>query len=359
MTKNIINDNLLKIFSKKKVIITGHTGFKGCWLCLIFYLIGAKVVGISNSRFKKNLLFDALKIKKKIVSINCDVRNFKKLKNIIKSHKPDYIIHLAAQALVKNAFNNPKVTWETNTIGTINILEILRETNFKVITIFITSDKVYKNVETTIGYKENDRLGDLDPYSSSKASADLAIQSYFKSYLSKKKNLRLGIARAGNVIGGGDWAPGRLVPDCIKSWRQNRNVLIRNPYSTRPWQHVFDVLRGYLFFAANLNRSVKLNGEAFNFGPKINRNTNVLSVVKHMKKLWGSKNLVKFKKVKFKEANLLSLNSSKSKLKLQWQPKMSLKDSLKLTIKWYKQYYLDTKGIEKFSVNSIKYFISK
>ena len=144
------------------------------------------------------------------------IRNFKKLKNIIKSHKPDYIIHLAAQALVKNAFNNPKVTWETNTIGTINILEILRETNFKVITIFITSDKVYKNVETTIGYKENDRLGDLDPYSSSKASADLAIQSYFKSYLSKK-NLRLGIARAGNVIGGGDWAPGRLVPDCIKS----------------------------------------------------------------------------------------------------------------------------------------------
>ena len=185
-------------------------------------------------------------------------------------------------SIVKKSFNNPKHTWETNTLGTVNILESLREIKKKVTVIIITSDKVYKNLEIHRGYNEKDILGGEDIYSASKSAADIATQSYIKSILKSKKNIKVSIARAGNVIGGGDWAPGRIIPDCIKEWSSNKIVKIRNPKSTRPWQHVLDVLFGYISLAIKLKNNKSLNGEAFNFGPKIEKRREVINLVKEM-----------------------------------------------------------------------------
>ncbi len=353
------NKEIIRHFRNKRIIVTGHTGFKGAWLCFILNLMGAKVIGISNGRFNKNYLYDVLKLKNKIININCDVRNFKNLEKIFKKYKPYYLFHFAAEALVSKAFDNPKLTWETNTLGTVNILEILKKINFAMNAVIITSDKVYRNVETSIGYKETDQLGDFDPYSSSKASADLAVQSYFKSFLKNKKNLRIGVARAGNVIGGGDWAFGRLIPDCIKSWSKNKKVIIRNPNSTRPWQHVFDVLRGYILLSINIKKNIKLNGEAFNFGPKKDKNQRVISLVKIIHNLWGKGKWSISKKNKLKEAKLLSLNSNKSKINLKWKSKLNTKNSLILTIEWYKSYFYEYKNIEKFSKKIVQNFFIK
>ncbi len=346
-----------KFFYKKKIIITGHTGFKGSWLSLWMHLMGAKVLGISNSEITTPSNFKTFNLGKKIISKNIDIRNYKLLRKQIYKFKPDFIFHLAAEAIVKRAFLNPKKTWETNTLGTLNILEILKNYNKKVTTIIITSDKVYKNKEITKGYKENDELGNLDPYSASKASADLAAQSYIRYYLLNKKNLKIALARAGNVIGGGDWSEGRLVPDCIKSWSKNKKVLLRNPNSTRPWQHVLDVLHGYILLSINLSKNKKLNGEAFNFGPKIGKNNQVLNVVKEMEKLWSKAKWKINKKNNFFESKLLHLNSIKSKKNLNWNCVLNLKKTIYFTIMWYKNYYKEPKNIFDFSIDQIKKFM--
>ena len=241
-------------FKNKKVLITGHTGFKGSWLSLWMHFMGAKVLGISNGLVSNPSNFKILNLNTKIMSKKIDIKNYENLKKKIITFKPDYIFHLAAEAIVKKSYDNPRNTWLTNTIGTMNILEIIRNYKKKLVVVIITSDKVYKNIEINRGYRETDVLGSLDPYSASKASADIAAQSYVNSYLKKKKNLRIGVARAGNVIGGGDWAVGRLIPDCIRSWSKNKEVILRNPKSTRPWQHVLDVLRGYIILSINLKK---------------------------------------------------------------------------------------------------------
>ena len=258
-------------FKNKRVLITGDTGFKGSWLSFWMYLNGAKVLGISSNIPTNPSNFAALNLKRKIKHKTIDIRDSKKIVSAILNFKPDYIFHLAAEAIVKKAYFNPKYAWETNTIGTLNILEAMRKIKKNVVTIIITSDKVYKNLEIKRGYHENDILGGYDPYSASNASADLAVQSYFKSYLVKKNNIKICIARAGNVIGGGDWSEGRLIPDCIKKWSSKKIVQIRNPKSTRPWQHVLDVLNGYISLAIKLKKSKIINGHAFNFGPKIEK----------------------------------------------------------------------------------------
>ena len=223
-----------KKFKNKKILVTGHTGFKGSWLTFWLTILGAKVVGVSNK--KMNLSnYNILKIKKKITNeYIIDIKNLKKLKKIITSSKPDYIFHLAAQSLVKNSFENPLETFHSNSIGTLIILESTRYLNKKCTIILVTSDNSYKNLELNRGYKENDLLGGHDPYSASKGCAELIIQSYYQSFIKKNKNLRIGVARAGNVIGGGDWSKDRLIPDCIKSWSKNKKVVLRNPSSTRP-----------------------------------------------------------------------------------------------------------------------------
>ena len=227
---------LTKKYLNKKVIVTGHTGFKGSWLSAWLILLGAKVIGISDNYSTSPSHFKSLKIKNKIKHYLTDVRNLKEIKKIFIKHKPDYVFHLAAQPLVNTSYIDPIKTFETNILGTLNILESLRYIKNRCIAVIITSDKVYKNLEIKKGYKETDILGGFDPYSASKASAELILKSYINSYFFKeKKNIRIGIARAGNVIGGGDWSENRLIPDCIKSWSKNKTVILRNPRSCGSW----------------------------------------------------------------------------------------------------------------------------
>ena len=255
-----------KFFKNKTVIVTGHTGFKGSWLTLILIHLGAKVIGISNNIPTKPSFFQSLKLNKKIKDLRADIRDLTKVKKILKKYQPDYIFHLAAQSLVKRSFREPSNTFTTNIVGTLNILESLRSLKKKCVSVIITSDKSYKNFEIQRGYIEDDILGGEDPYSASKGSAELVIQSYCKSFFNKDKK-RIGVARAGNVIGGGDWSKDRLVPDCVKSWSKNKKAILRNPSSTRPWQHVLEAVFGYLTLSIKLKKNIKLHGEAFNFGP--------------------------------------------------------------------------------------------
>ncbi len=348
---------ILKNFKNKKVIVTGHTGFKGSWLSLWLYLKGAKVMGLSNEILTNPSHFKSLTLDKKIISKKVNICDLKKMKKIFVDFKPDFIFHLAAQSLVKKSYINPIETYKSNTFGTLSVLECLRYLNNKCSVVLITSDKSYKNLEIKRGYKENDLLGGIDPYSSSKASAELIIQTYINSFLSSKKNISLAVARAGNVIGGGDWSMDRLIPDCVKSWSKNKKVRLRNPNSTRPWQHVLEALSGYLILSLKLSKNKKLNGEIFNFGPSNLKNYSVLDVVKNMKKDWKkvSWKIVKKTKTHY-ESNLLKLNSDKAKKNLNWKSVLTIKETINLVTTWYKAFYNKNININDLSVKQIKFY---
>jgi len=345
------------IYKNKKIIVTGHTGFKGSWLTLWLINMGAEVIGISKDIPTKPSHFELLNIKKKIFNYYIDLNNNKKLKFVINKHKPDFIFHLAAQSLVSRSYQNPKETWLSNTLGTINLLDSLREFKKKVNVVLITSDKSYKNLELKRGYKENDLLGGYDPYSASKAGAEIAIKSYIKSFFFNKNNkVFITIARAGNVIGGGDWSSNRLVPDCFKNWKKNKPAIIRNPKSTRPWQHVLEALNGYLTLAYKLSLTPKkLHGEAFNFGPSNKKNHTVINVLKEIKKNYPKARWNIKRSKKFFESKLLKLNSNKAIKKLNWRCKLTFVDNIKLVSDWYVKYNLK-KNIYKLSLDQIKFF---
>jgi len=350
---------LIKNFKNKKVLITGHTGFKGSWLTMWLNILGARVAGISNSFPSSPNHYKLLNLNNKIVSKNLDIRNLKILKKFIKKYQPDFVFHLAAQAIVKAAYENPIQTWSTNTIGTVNILESLRQLKKKCVAIIVTSDKCYENLEIKRGYHENDRLGGKDPYSASKASADIAIRSYISSFFShKNNNVVIATARAGNVIGGGDWSPNRLIPDCIRSWSKKKKVLIRSPNSTRPWQHVLEAIYGYITLAINLNKNKNLHGQAFNFGPAKNQNYKVISVIKLMKRYWQnvSWKLYKNNNKIFKESSLLKLNSQKAKKNLKWRSVLTFKENISLVTNWYKNFYLNSKQAYKLTSDQIEIY---
>lgn len=351
--------NLKKTFHKKKVIVTGHTGFKGSWLTLWLNKLGANVLGLSLNVPTKPSIYECINIKKKINNKKVDIRNLKKLRAEINKFKPDFIFHLAAQSLVKKSLEDPVKTWETNTIGTINILESVKTMKNDCTLILITSDKCYKNRETNRGYKENDILGGKDPYSASKASAELAIESYIKSfYIGKNKNIKIGIARAGNVIGGGDWSRNRLIPDCMRSIEKGLRLKLRSPFSTRPWQHVLEAISGYLYLASSLNRNKKLNYEAFNFGPNKKNNHTVLDLIKSMKKNWNKIKWIVLKKNQFDESNLLRLNISKANKKLKWKPILSFSETSRMVVTWYMSYY-NNKNMYNFSLEQINQYEKK
>jgi CDP-glucose 4,6-dehydratase len=345
------------LFKNKKIIITGHTGFKGSWLTLWLSRLGADILGLSIDVPTSPSHFKLLNLSK-IRSKKLDISNFKLLNNEIKKFKPDFIFHLAAQAIVKKSYLNPIETFNTNVMGTVNLLQSLRENKKETISIIITSDKTYKNVEIKKGYKENDTLGGEDPYGASKSAADIAVNCYVKSFFNKKDNKNLiAVARAGNVIGGGDWSEGRLMPDCMKSWLYKKTVNIRNPNATRPWQHVLDVVNGYLSLAACLKKNKKLHGEAFNFGPNMNKNYKVIDILKKSKKNWPS---IKWKiqnTNKFKENYLLNLNNSKARKIIKWKPVLDVNNTINLTIDWYKNYSSKNKNsIKNKSLKQIKDF---
>ncbi len=347
--------NYHKVFKNKKVIITGHTGFKGSWLTSWLLKLGAKITGISSNIPSKPSHFKYLKIEKKIKNYSLDIRDFKSFKKIINRVNPDFIFHLAAQALVKESYNEPLSTFGSNTVGTLNLMEILRSYKKKCTVVIITSDKVYKNLESKKGYKENSALGGIDPYSGSKAAAELIIDTYLKSYfLKKNNNISIAVARAGNVIGGGDWAKNRLIPDCMKAWSKNKKVYLRNPNSTRPWQHVLEAIWGYLILAIKLKRNRNLHGEAFNFGPNKKDNHSVLQIVNLIKKNWEN---IKWEEKKdgkkIYETNILKLDSSKSLRKLNWKCSLSIKDTMKMVSEWYKNYYFKNDSQRDFTVKQI------
>ena len=347
-------------FKNKVVLVTGNTGFKGSWLSLWLNLMGAKVIGVSKdiptipSHYKLNNKF-YMKNEK------FDLSNKKLITKIIKNSKPDYIFHLAAQAIVLESYSDPYATYQSNTVGTLNILESLKESNHKCTAILITSDKCYENINKKVNYKENDRLGGLDPYSSSKASAELIIRSYYESYFkTKASNVRICSARAGNVMGGGDWAKYRIVPDCMKSWSEGKKVIIRNATSTRPWQHVLEPISGYLTLAKSLSKDRNLNGESFNFGPNSNSSHTVKELVDNLSLYYpGSESKVISDKNKRYEANLLSLNCLKAKKLLNWSSRINFKNTAKMTSQWYETYYNSSpKNAYKLSIEQIEQYIA-
>ena len=353
--------SLLKNFSGKKVIITGHTGFKGSWLTLWLIHLGAKVTGISDRTPTNPSNFEANQLKKKINHFKFDIRNKKKFLFIINKIKPDYIFHLAAQSLVKKSYKNPVETFETNTFGTLNLLETLKKVKFKkkCSVVIITSDKSYKNLEIKRGYKENDRLGGYDPYSASKACAELIIQSYINSFLKDNKRLFISIARAGNVIGGGDWSADRLIPDCIRSIQKKRKLKVRFAKSTRPWQHVLEAIFGYMILAIKQKNDNKINGNAFNFGPNNKNSLSVIGLVKEFKKKWPILNwqIVKSKKKIF-ESGLLKLNSDKALRILNWKCLMNANQTIILLVNWYKFFFEKKRktSMYDYSINQIKLY---
>ena len=337
---------LSKFWKNKKVFITGHTGFKGSWLSLMLTLLGAKVSGYSLKPNNKLNLFDLLQLKKKIhPSIIGDIRNYEKLKKSILNISPDFVVHMAAQPLVRESYLDPKYTYEVNTLGTINVLNILKEINFIKTALIVTTDKVYFNNNKKKYFKENDLLGGADPYSNSKSCAEQAVDCYYNSFF-KKKKIRIATARAGNVIGGGDFSKDRIIPDYFRSLLKKQKLILRSPNSIRPWQHVLEPLSGYLILLMKLHNKKIVSGSHFNFGPNISCNKSVNEVINLINR--NFKNSVQVIKKKsslrnYKESKVLMLNSNKSKKVLKWNSKYNLEESINLTSEWLKQ-FIDKKN---------------
>lgn len=358
-----INRIFTKTFSKKKVLITGHTGFKGSWLTLWLKELGAIVTGISKDIPTTPSNFKAQNLNLEIENYFINIENSKKLNSIIQKKQPDFIFHLAAQSLVRKSYINPTDTWKTNLIGTVNLLESLRYLNKKCIAVIITSDKCYDNLEWEWGYRENDKLGGPDPYSASKGAAEIAISSYARSFFQQKNNnnIFLASARAGNVIGGGDWAEDRIIPDCIKNWSQSKSVKIRNPYSTRPWQHVLEPISGYLQLASMLNKHNQISGRSYNFGPSSDNNYSVQDLVLRMSLYWDNVKWSNDSKSKkdLHESGLLKLNCDRALKELSWSPTLDFDSTVRLTAEWYKIYYENKNKILDITKNQIYEFMEK
>jgi len=350
--------DISKFFLGKKILITGHTGFKGTWLALWLKQLGANVSGISIDIPSSPSHFETANLLNQIDDHRIDIRDGDAVKRIIKKLEPEFVFHLAAQSLVRSSYENPIDTMITNAIGSANILDALRNLDYPVAVVMVTSDKAYDNLEWSWGYRETDRLGGKDPYSASKGMAELAIRSFISSFFSSSdSNIRVAVTRAGNVIGGGDWAANRIVPDCMNSWSNNNVVDIRNPDATRPWQHVLEPLRGYLQLAAQLSTNILLHGEAYNFGPPANQNHSVRELITEMSGHWDSVrwNDISNPKVDLHEAGLLKLNCDKALFDLQWQPILEFKETVLMTVEWYRYYYQNSsKSMYNFTISQIE-----
>ena len=341
------------VYKGKKVFITGHTGFKGSWLSFWLKELGAKVIGYSKNIPTSPALFNMLNLESVIDHNIGDVRDFDNLFSLIKVNKPDYIFHLAAQSIVKKSYLDPTETMTTNIIGVNNILDSARIIDMECNIIIVTSDKCYDNLEFERGYIESDILGGKDPYGASKGAAELVVKGYYHSFFKSQDLIKVSTARAGNVIGGGDWAKGRIIPDCIRAWEQNQKVEIRNPLSTRPWQHVLEPLSGYLHLGYLL-RNNDLNGQSFNFGPPQKNDHTVFELMRKLNNIYFSGNKTAYKIIdqsSFEEANLLKLDCSKSGKDLNWQPNLNFENTVSLTADWYSKYKeINVERLNKFQI---------
>lgn len=328
-----------KFWKSKKVFLTGHTGFKGSWMSIWLQSMGAIVKGYSLDPVTTPSLYYEACVGENMESEIGDIRNLAQISNSIKDFNPDVLIHMAAQPLVRESYVDPVLTYTTNVIGTVNVLEAARNCNKLKAIISVTTDKCYENKEWNKGYKETDPMGGYDPYSSSKGCAELVTSAYRRSFFSTQNSASLASARAGNVIGGGDWSNDRLLPDILKAFENSEPVIIRNPSSTRPWQHVLEPISGYLVLAEMLYEFGDDYAEAWNFGPKDESCKPVSWVLDKMVNLWGESASWKLdKNDNPHEAGLLKLNCSKALKRLKWKSVLDLEDALKLTINWHQNF---------------------
>jgi CDP-glucose 4,6-dehydratase len=325
------------IFEGKRVFITGHTGFKGSWLASWMHLLGADVTGYALPPDREGSHFELLGLAKRIRHIEGDLRDATRLNRAVSTAKPEFLFHLAAQPLVRCSYAEPKYTFDTNIGGSVNLLEAVRECETARVLIYVTSDKCYRNKESQQGYRETDELGGDDPYSASKACAELVFASYQASFFNTPGSVRAASVRAGNVIGGGDWAADRIVPDCIRALLKNEPIPVRNPHAVRPWQHVLEPLSGYIALAAALDRNANYRG-AWNFGPSRQSHRTVGELVDTLIELWGSgsKCVAPQAERPLKETSFLYLNCDKAIRDLGWEPVLTFRESLRETVDWYR-----------------------
>jgi CDP-glucose 4,6-dehydratase len=348
-------------WKNKKVLITGHTGFKGSWLTLILNNLGAKVIGYALDPISKPNFFDGCGLNKFILKdYRSDIKDFQKLKAVTKKFKPEIIFHLAAQSSVLVSYKKSLETIATNVIGTINMLEIIKSCKSVKSAVIVTTDKVYQNLEQRIRFREDSSLGGHDIYSGSKAACEILTQSYIKSFFSVKNNCRIATVRSGNCIGGGDWTKDRIMKDCAEAFLFNKNLIIRNPKASRPWQHVIEPLFGYLKLAEKLYLDKKYIG-AWNFGPNSRNNLKVYNVVNFGKRILKSKSKILIKKNKLYESEHLALDSTKSSKYLKWKTLLNAKQAIRLTLDWYKFFYNKSSRtrIIDFTFNQIEQYKNK
>ena len=347
----------LEFWREKKVYITGHTGFKGSWLSLLLNRLGAEVYGYALSPPTNPNLFEQAEVAKEISSTIADVRNLDNLKKSLTDIQPEIVLHLAAQSLVRESYTDPVTTFETNIMGTVNILEAVRHSQSVKALIVVTSDKCYKNKEQDNGYVETDELGGHDPYSNSKACAELVIDSYQSSFFSSLKNINIASVRAGNVIGGGDWAVDRLIPDLIRSFISHQQTKIRNPGAIRPWQHVLDPLFGYLLLAEKL-ASTPAFSCAWNFGPNISDAKPVSWIADELTLRWGNDaHWTVDNNEHLEETHTLHLDSSKARNTLGWSPRLHIDQALEWTLEWYKAYSRN-ESMRSFTESQINHYLT-
>ena len=342
-------------WKNKNVLITGHTGFKGSWLTLLLYSLGAKVTGYAKNPISKPNFFDDLNLGKYLKKdFRENITDLEKLNKVLKIIKPSVIFHLVGQSSVLQSYEDPLDTVNANVNGTVNLLEAARSCKSIKSIVLVTSDKVYLNLEEKKKFKETDKLGGYDLYSSSKAACDILADSYIKSFY-KNSKCNIGIVRSGNCIGGGDWTKDRIVKDCVVSFVNNKKLVLRSPKATRPWQHVLEPLFGYLKLAEKLFNIKNKNFEgAWNFGPNLKQNLTVLDLAKEGKKILKSKSKIQIIKSPFYESNNLSIDSTKSKKKLNWKLVLNAKQSIRMTFEWYDCFYNNKGKIIEFTFNQIE-----
>jgi len=355
MQNGRVGNNMFSgIYKGKRVLVTGHTGFKGTWLVSWLLELGAEICGISKDIPTKPSMFEELGLEGEIEHHFADVRDLPRIKKIIEDFQPDFLFHLAAQPIVSRSYDEPLETISTNVMGTANILEALRTIEYKCNAVIITSDKCYENVEWMWGYKETDAVGGRDIYSGSKGAAEVIFHAYHQSFFANNNgNVRLATGRAGNVIGGGDWAVDRIVADCMRAWSKSHNVEIRCPDATRPWQHVLEPLSGYLTLGQGLADDNENHGEQYNFGPRSEQNHTVKDLLSDLSEYWKFSNPDDAYRITdnipFHEAGLLKLNCDKALFKLKWEANLNYKECIKFVSEWYFEFYQGKTNMLEFT----------
>jgi len=361
-SKKLTMEKIFHSFYKNKtVLITGNTGFQGTWLTLWLKLLGAKVIGYSIDIPTQPSMFELLNLESKITHIQGDIKNLEKIKLVIHEHKPDVVFHFAAQSLVRSSYDNPIDTFHTNILGTANILESIRDCKTTKVCVVMTSDKCYETPMDGHSCKEDDKMGGSDPYSASKGSAEIIVSSYQRSFFNENNDCGIVSTRVGNVIGGGDWAKDRLIPDCIRALIDRKPILIRNPHSIRPWQHVLEPLSAILWLIIKMNHDSKKISGGWNFGPDLqSKDISVKEVVTQILNEWeGGELEIVHTESPLYETKELRLDSTKAFKILKWNTILSVKDAISNTISWYKEFNNNLNNIEKFTIRQIENYVSK